>query len=134
MFNKVEHIGIAVRDLKTAIPEFEELTGVKCYKTEEVDSEGVVTAFFQLAGTKLELLQATREDSAIAKFIEKRGEGIHHIAFDVDSAENEMNRLTDIGKRFINALPKNGADNKRINFLHPKDTHGVLIEVCEEKK
>ena len=131
---RVEHIGIAVRNLETAVPLFEQLLNTSCYKTETVESEGVNTAFFQHSETKLELLEATKEESAIAKFIEKKGEGMHHIAFEVADIRAEMQRLSDLGFVLLNEAPKQGADNKLVCFLHPKTTHGVLIELCQECK
>ena len=130
---KVEHIGIAVNDLYDSNRLFEKLLKAKSYKTEEVPSEGVKTSFFQVGETKIELLQATKPDSPIAKFIEKRGEGVHHIAFEVSDIEAEMKRLQSEGFELINASPKDGADNKKICFLRPKNTNGVLIELCQEK-
>jgi methylmalonyl-CoA/ethylmalonyl-CoA epimerase len=131
---KVEHIGIAVKDLANANELFAKLFNQEAYKVESVESEGVSTSFFQLGETKIELLEATKEDSAIAKFIEKRGEGIHHIAFEVEDIEAEMKRLQGEGFQLIHQSPKDGADNKRICFLHPKSTNGVLIELCQEKE
>ena len=132
MFNKFEHIGVAVRDLKKAVPFFEKLTGTRCYKQQEVESEGVITAFFRIGETKLELLQATRPDSPVMKFIESRGEGIHHIAFQVDDVEEAMEKAKSHGVRLISMQAKQGADNKLIAFMHPKDTFGVLMELCQE--
>ena len=129
---KIEHLGIAVKDLEAATKTYEALFGKPAYQSEEVESEGVKTVFFKTGENKIELLGATREDSPIAKYIEKRGEGIHHIAFDVEDIEAEIDRLKNQGFRLINEKPKNGADNKRIAFLHPKSTHGVLVELCEE--
>ncbi len=129
---KIEHIGIAVKNLKDATLIYEKLLGTPSYKTEDVASEGVKTAFFACGESKIELLQATKEDSAIAKFIEKRGEGIHHIAFAVDDIAAEMERLKNNGFRLLNETPKLGADNKRIAFIHPKSTHGVLVELCQD--
>ena len=129
---KIEHIGIAVKNLKDATLIYERLLGTPSYKTEDVASEGVKTAFFACGESKIELLQATKEDSAIAKFIEKRGEGIHHIAFAVDDIAAEMERLKNNGFRLLNETPKLGADNKRIAFIHPKSTHGVLVELCQD--
>lgn len=134
MIKKIEHIGIAVKDINASNELFKKLFGKEHYKIEAVESEGVSTSFFMLGETKIELLQATNQTSAIAKFIEKRGEGIHHIAYDVDNIEEEMMRLKNEGFEFINQVPKDGADNKRICFLHPKSTNGVLVELCEEKK
>lgn len=130
---KVEHIGIAVSDLSNSNCLFEKLLNTKSYKTEEVPSEGVKTSFFQMGETKIELLQATKPDSPIAKFIEKRGEGVHHIAFEVSDIEAEMKRLQSEGFELINTSPKDGADNKKICFLRPKNTNGVLVELCQER-
>ncbi len=130
--NKIEHIGIAVKDIKQSNQLFELLFGEAHYKIEDVESEGVKTAFFQCGPNKIELLQATSENSPIAKFIEKKGEGIHHIAFAVDDIESEISRLTKEGFEMIHKTPKKGADNKRIAFLHPKGTNGVLIELCQD--
>ena len=132
--NKIEHIGIAVKDLSKAGKTFEQLLGTKAYKTESVESEGVSTMFFKVGDVKIELLQATREDSAIAKFIEKKGEGIHHIAFDVNSVAEKAADLKSDDFIVLNDAPKAGADNKLINFVHPKTTNGVLVELCEDKK
>jgi methylmalonyl-CoA/ethylmalonyl-CoA epimerase len=132
--NKIEHIGIAVKDLQASIKTYEALLNTSCYKQEGVESEGVITAFFKTGENKIELLEATKPESAIAKFIEKRGEGIHHIAFDVDDIYAEMKRLADLGFTLLNAEPKQGADNKLICFVHPKNTNGVLIELCQERK
>jgi methylmalonyl-CoA/ethylmalonyl-CoA epimerase len=131
---KIEHLGIAVKDLQKSNELFSKLLGRVPYKEERVESEGVATSFFMMGETKIELLEATREDSAIAKFIEKRGEGIHHIAFDVEDIHAEMKRLQAEGFTALNEQPKEGADNKLICFLHPKDTNGVLIELCQERK
>jgi methylmalonyl-CoA/ethylmalonyl-CoA epimerase len=130
---KVEHIGIAVKDLSNANVVFEKLFNQAHYKVEQVESEKVSTSFFQLGDTKIELLQATHPDSPIAKFIDKRGEGIHHIAFEVEDIDAEMQRLQSEGFELIHTESKDGADNKRICFLHPKSTNGVLIELCKEK-
>lgn len=130
---KIEHIGIAVKELSSANELFKKLLNQPHYKQEEVFSEGVLTSFFQLGETKIELLQASSPDSPIAKFIEKRGEGVHHIAFEVNDIESEMERLQSEGFELINVAPKDGADNKKICFLHPKSTNGVLIELCQEK-
>lgn len=129
---KIEHIGIAVKDLKQSLPLFEKLLNTPCYKTEEVASEGVATAFFETGPNKIELLEATNEKSSIATFIEKRGEGIHHIAFAVSDILSEMERLKNEGFVLLNEQPKKGADNKLVCFLHPKSTNGVLIELCQE--
>ncbi|WPR71869.1 methylmalonyl-CoA epimerase [Flavobacterium sp. NG2] len=131
---KVEHIGIAVKDMTASKLLFEKLLGATSYKTEEVESEKVITAFFKNETSKIELLAASHPDSAIAKFIDKKGEGIHHIAFEVENIENEISRLKDEGFVFVDELPKKGADNKRVVFLHPKNTNGVLIELCQEIK
>ena len=130
--NKIEHIGIAVKDLKTSNLLFEKLLGVASYKEETVESESVKTSFFKTGTNKIELLQATNNDSAIAKFIDKKGEGIHHIAFDVTDIFAEIARLQSEGFVLINEIPKKGADNKWVVFLHPKSTNGVLIELCQE--
>lgn len=130
--NKIEHIGIAVNDLKQASALYEKLLGTNCYKMETVESENVNTAFFKVGENKIELLAATAEESAIAKFISKKGEGIHHIAFDVDDIYAEMERLKSEGFVLLNEQPKKGADNKLICFVHPKATNGVLIELCQE--
>lgn len=130
---KVEHIGIAVRDLSISIPLFEKLLDTQCYKTEDVDSEKVTTAFFQRGETKIELLQGQTPDSVITRFIDKKGEGMHHIAFEVADIYTEMKRLAAAGFTLLNPEPKAGADNKLICFLHPKDTNSVLIELCMEK-
>ncbi len=131
---KIEHLGIAVKQLNTSIPLFEQLLNTPCYKTEEVASEGVSTAFFQTGDAKIELLEATNDASHIAKYITKKGEGIHHIAFEVENIEAEMKRLSALGFELLNDTPKNGADNKLVCFLHPKTTNGVLIELCQEKR
>ena len=131
---KVEHIGIAVESLEKSIPLFAKLLNTSCYKTERVASENVNTAFFQKRETKIELLESTTEDGVIQKFIDKKGEGIHHIAFEVEDIYAEMNRLKNEGFILLNEEPKNGADNKLVCFLHPKSTNGVLIELCEEIK
>ena len=132
MMNKIEHIGIAVKDLKSSNELFKKLFGESHYKIEDVTSEGVKTSFFNIGDNKIELLEATNKDSSIAKFINKRGEGIHHIAFEVDDIEKEINRLQKEGFKILNEIPKKGADNKIIAFLHPKSTNGVLIELCQE--
>ncbi|MCA6077920.1 methylmalonyl-CoA epimerase [Fulvivirga sedimenti] len=129
---KVEHIGIAVKNLSASNELFTKLFGAVPYKEEEVQSEHVITSFFQLGDTKIELLEAGTPDSAIAKFIEKRGEGIHHIAFEVEDIYAEMERMKQEGFILLNDTPKEGADNKLICFLHPKSTNGVLIELCQE--
>jgi methylmalonyl-CoA/ethylmalonyl-CoA epimerase len=131
---KIEHIGIAVKSLGESIPLFEKLLNTSCYKTEEVSGEKVNTAFFQKGETKIELLESTTEDGVISKYIDKKGEGIHHIAFDVEDIYAEMSRLKSEGFILLNEQPKNGADNKLVCFLHPKSTNSVLIELCQEKK
>lgn len=128
---KVEHIGIAVKELATAIPLFEKLLNSACYKTEMVETEKVNTAFFQQGETKIELLESSDPDGVIAKFIERKGEGMHHIAFDVADIKAEMKRLQGEGFVLLNEEPKRGADNKLVCFLHPKGTNGVLIELCQ---
>jgi len=133
MLKKVEHIGIAVKQLTESNLLFTKLFGKESYKMEKVEREGVNTSFFILGETKIELLEATRPDSAIAKFIEKRGEGIHHLAYEVDDILAEISRLKNEGFEFISETPKEGADNKLIVFLHPKCTNGVLVELCQEK-
>lgn len=132
--NKIEHIGIAVKDLNSSIAIYQKLLNTDCYKTEQVASEFVNTAFFKTGENKVELLQATAPDSAIAKFIEKKGGGIHHIAFLVDDILAEMERLHKEGFVLLSESPKKGADNKMVCFVHPKDTNGVLIEICQEIK
>lgn len=131
---KIEHIGIAVKNLANSNDLFAKLFSQGHYKTEGVASEGVQTSFFQIGETKIELLEATNPESAIAKFIDKRGEGIHHIAFEVADIYAEMQRLENEGFTLLNKTPKEGADNKLICFLHPKGTNGVLIELCQEIK
>ncbi|GEM_PF-35879 len=130
----IEHIGIAVKELATAVPLFEKLLDTRCYKTESVASERVNTAFLRTGETKLELLEAADEQSVIAGYISKKGEGIHHIAFEVDDIEAEMKRLSEEGFVLLNQEPKKGADNKLVCFLHPKSTNGTLIELCMEIK
>lgn len=134
MMLKIEHIGIAVKDIEISNKLFEKLLNTSSYKQEEVASERVITSFFKTGENKIELLQATNEDSPIAKFIEKKGEGIHHIAFDVENIEVEIQRLKNEGFVVLNEVPKKGADNKLVCFLHPKETNGVLIELCQEIK
>ena len=129
---KIEHIGIAVIDLKVSNLIFEKLLGVPAYKFEEVESEGVTTSFFNVGSNKIELLAATNPDSPIAKYIAKKGEGVHHIAFDVEDIVLEIARLKKEGFVILNEIPKKGADNKLVAFLHPKSTNGVLIELCQE--
>tara|TARA_B110000285_G_C14953156_1_gene527837 strand:+ start:108 stop:512 length:405 start_codon:yes stop_codon:yes gene_type:complete len=130
---KIEHIGIAVKDLKSANKLYSKLLNTTPYKTEEVTSENVNTSFFQVGESKIELLEGTSPESPISKFIEKRGEGVHHIAFEVEDIEKEIARLTKEGFQMIHEKPKDGADNKLIAFLHPKSSNGVLIELCQEK-
>jgi methylmalonyl-CoA/ethylmalonyl-CoA epimerase len=132
--NKIEHIGIAVKDIEQSNELFAALFNKQPYKKEEVESENVITSFFQTGESKIELLQATHEDSAIAKFIDKKGEGIHHIAFDVTNIYAELERLEKEGFIIITKVPKKGADNKLVAFLHPKSTNGVLVELCQEIK
>lgn len=131
---KIEHIGIAVKNLEVSNLVFEKLFGATPYKFEDVESEGVSTSFFNVGPNKIELLAATNPESPIAKFIEKKGEGIHHIAFDVADIELEIARLKKEGFVVLNEIPKKGADNKLVAFLHPKSTNGVLIELCQEIK
>ncbi len=128
---KIEHIGIAVKSIDASTAIFEKLFGKASYKRENVESEGVNTEFFLIGDNKIELLEATRADSPIAKFLEKKGEGIHHIAFDVENIEAEMQRLKNEGFELLNPVPKRGADNKLVCFLNPKGTNGVLIELCQ---
>jgi methylmalonyl-CoA/ethylmalonyl-CoA epimerase len=130
---KLEHIGIAVKNIEESNKLFKALFNSPHYKMEEVASEGVKTSFFLLGASKIELLQAANEDSAIAKFIGKKGEGIHHLAFEVEDIDFEIDRLSKEGFQLIHQTPKDGADNKRIAFLHPKSTNGVLIELCQDK-
>lgn len=130
---KIEHIGIAVKDFSVSIPLFEKLLNTPCYKTELVETEQVRTAFFQKGETKIELLESTTPDGVIAKFIEKKGEGMHHIAFEVADIEAEIARLKEQGFVLLQDVPRMGADNKWVAFLHPKSTGGVLIEICQER-
>ena len=129
---KIEHIGIAVRSLKDSNEMYTKLLGTAPYKTEAVPSEGVNTSFFKMGASKIELLEATQDDSPIAKFLEKRGEGVHHIAYAVEDIRSEMKRLQGEGFHLLNEEPKKGADNKWVAFLHPKSTGGVLIELCQD--
>lgn len=129
---KIEHIGIAVKDLEASNDLYAALLGEKHYKIEEVASEFVRTSFFKVGPNKIELLEATSENSAIAKFIEKKGEGIHHVAFGVDDIHAEMERLEKEGFRLLNKEPKKGADNKLVCFIHPKSANGVLVELCQD--
>lgn len=131
---KIEHIGIAVKSLSGSIPLFEKLLNADCYKTEEVESEKVITAFFKKGETKIELLESSEPAGVIARFIEKNGEGIHHIAFEVTDISAEITRLKKNGFVLLNETPKRGADNKLICFLHPKTTNGLLVELCQEIK
>ena len=131
--NKIEHIGIAVKSLDISIPVYEKLMNTPCYKIEEVASEGVKTAFFQIGESKIELLEASNPDSPIAKFLEKRGMGMHHIAFDVSDIDAEIERLVGEGFIMIHQTPKDGADGKRIAFLHPKSTESLLVELCMDQ-
>ncbi len=132
MIKKIEHLGIAVNSLDEAIPLYERLLQTTCYKTESVSSEGVNTAFFQIGEAKIELLEANNQNSPIAKFLSKRGEGFHHVAFEVDNIEEELARLQKLDFILLHLSPKEGADNKRIAFLHPKSTMGMLIELCQD--
>jgi len=130
----LEHIGIAVKELASSIPLFEKLLNSQCYKTEAVPSENVNTAFFKMGSSKIELLESLDPNSVIGRYIDKKGEGIHHIAFEVADINAEMERLTKEGFILLNTIPREGADNKLVCFLHPKSTNGVLIELCMEKK
>jgi methylmalonyl-CoA/ethylmalonyl-CoA epimerase len=134
MINKIEHLGIAVKNIEEANAIYKTLLGVAAYKTEQVASENVNTSFFKVGESKIELLEGTSPESAITKFIEKKGEGIHHIAFDVDDIEAEMEKLKKQGFTLLSDRPKQGADNKLICFVHPKSANGVLIELCQEIK
>lgn len=134
MLRKIEHLGIAVDSIEKSLPVFEALLGASCYKIESVPSEGVRTAFIQVGESKIELLEATIPDSPIAKYLAKRGSGIHHIAFDVADIETEIKRLAENDFELIHTSPKDGADNKLIAFLHPKSTEGILVELCQEKR
>lgn len=133
MIRKIEHLGIAVNNIDESLKVYESLLDKTSYKKEIVESEGVLTAFIQIGESKIELLQATKENSPIAKFLEKKGKGIHHIAFDVDNLEFEIKRLEKEGFELIHKTPKEGADNKIIAFLHPKSTDGILVELCQDK-
>lgn len=133
MIKRIEHLGIAVSDLKSAIAVYETILGTDCYKQELVESEGVRTAFLQVGESKIELLEATNADSPIARFLEKNREGLHHVAFETDDIDAELARLQEAGFVLIHQSPKDGADNKRIAFLHPKSTNGMLLELCQEK-
>lgn len=133
MVKRIEHLGIAVENIEEAIGVYETLLSANCYKEEIVESEGVRTAFIMVGDSKIELLEATNEDSAIAKFLAKNREGFHHVAFEVDDIDSELIRLQKEGFTLIHDKPKSGADNKRIAFLHPKSTKGMLVELCQEK-
>ena len=133
MLSKIEHLGIAVKSLESSDLLFKKLLGAESYKTESVEREGVNTSFYKVGESKIELLEATNPESPIAKFIEKKGEGVHHIAFGVENILEEVERLKKEGFIFINEEPKDGADNKLVVFLHPKSTNGVLVELCQEK-
>lgn len=132
MIKKIEHLGIAVKSLDEAIPLYEKLLQTTCYKTESVSSEGVNTAFFQIGEAKIELLEASNQNSPIARFLAKRGEGFHHVAFEVDDIEEELARLQKLDFILLHLSPKEGADNKRIAFMHPKSTMSMLIELCQD--
>ena len=131
---KIEHIGIAVKDIEASNKIFTKIFGKDSYKSENVESEGVITSFFQIGQSKIELVAATNEESPITKYLSKNKEGIHHIAFAVEDIQKEIERLKNEGICLLNETPNNGADNKLICFLHPKDTNGVLIELCQEIK
>ena len=133
MMRKIEHIGIAVADLDKSNQLFTRLLGKENYKTESVEGEGVETSFFQVGDTKVELLQASRPDSPIAKYLEKKSEGVHHISFDVEDIHAEIKRLKEAGFEILNETPKQGADNKIVVFLHPRSTNGVLVELCQNQ-
>lgn len=130
----IDHIGIAVKDLKAAIKTYETILNIKCDKLEVVESEKVETAFFNTGESKVELLGPTSSDSVIAKYVDKKGEGLHHVAFEVDDIHAELDRLRKEGFTVLNEQPKDGADNKLVAFVHPKDNHGVLVELCQSKK
>lgn len=130
--NKIEHIGIAVKSIEEALKYYENILGLKCYAIEEVQDQKVKTAFLKIGETKLELLEATSSESPIAKFIEKRGEGIHHIAFETDKIEETLNEIKNEGIRLIDETPRKGAEGLQIAFLHPKSTNGVLTEICSK--
>ncbi|MGB0914498.1 MAG: methylmalonyl-CoA epimerase [Crocinitomicaceae bacterium] len=133
MVKRIEHLGIAVDNIEESIKVYETLLSSPCYKEEIVESEGVRTAFIMVGDSKIELLEATNEDSAIAKFLTKNRGGFHHVAFEVDDIDSELKRLKSEGFQLIHETPKSGADNKRIAFLHPKSTKGMLVELCQEK-
>ena len=132
MIKKIEHLGIAVKDLNKSNELFKKLLGEQSYKTEAVDSESVTTSFFKVGNQKIELLEASEPNSTIARFIERRGEGMHHLAFHVESIDEEIERLEKEGFEFVSKIPTKGADNKMVVFLHPKTTNGVLVELCQE--
>ena len=132
MIKKIEHLGIAVKDLNKSNELFKKLLGEESYKTEAVDSESVTTSFFKVGDQKIELLEASEPNSTIARFIEKRGEGMHHLAFHVENIDEEIERLEKEGFEFVSKIPTKGADNKMVVFLHPKTTNGVLVELCQE--
>lgn len=134
MIKRIEHLGIAVKSIENSIKDFEVLLGKDCYKTEIVSSEAVKTAFIRVGESKIELLEAIDDTSAIAKYLEKNRSGFHHVAFEVENIEVELIRLKSEGFQLIHESPKDGADNKRIAFLHPKSTHGLLVELCQEKQ
>lgn len=134
MIKRIEHLGIAVESIEASVNVYETLLGTTCYKQEIVESEGVKTAFLQVGESKIELLEATNSESAIAKFLEKNRVGFHHVAFEVDDLDAELQRLSGEGFQLIHQTPKDGADNKRIAFLHPKSTNGLLVELCQEKR
>ena len=133
MIKKIEHLGIAVENIDESLKIYEKLLGTNCYKIEEVESEGVKTAFLQIGESKIELLEATNPSSPIAKFLSKKGKGIHHIAFDSSDIDEDIKRLKSEGFELIHQTPKDGADNKKIAFLHPKSTDGILVELCQDK-
>ena len=133
MIKKIEHLGIAVENIDESLKIYEKLLGTNCYKIEEVESEGVKTAFLQVGESKIELLEATNPSSPIAKFLSKKGKGIHHIAFDSSDIDEDIKRLKSEGFELIHQTPKDGADNKKIAFLHPKSTDGILVELCQDK-
>ena len=132
MIKKIEHLGIAVKDLNKSNELFKKLLGEQSYKTEAVDSESVTTSFFKVGDQKIELLEASEPNSTIARFIERRGEGMHHLAFHVENIDEEIERLEKEGFEFVSKIPTKGADNKMVVFLHPKTTNGVLVELCQE--
>lgn len=134
MIKKIEHLGIAVTSIEEALPVFEKLLGTTCYKDEIVESEAVRTVFLRVGESKIELLEATSKDSSVATFLEKNRQGFHHVAFEVDDIDSELSRLKKEGFELIHENAKDGADNKRIAFLHPKSTQGLLVELCQEKK